>query len=251
MTCDDAVAVTCLLQVLMTDGCQLSLISCAVRVAGRYVLGSWGDRGILLCQPHLGGTRDGDGGVEEGGPNPPTSGGIDEGSEEGDPIHGKEEALPASAPVEGGEPWPQEGKEEAGHGGEGRSPGAAVAPPEGVRTDAGPERGGTVEAREVPAESPPAPPTPVDRTAPDAGVGDEEGEAVTGGSDPVSAGDWEGDWEGGADDLEGEEGDGWDDSSEGGEEDEDDLSEPIPVDLRYDDDDLGDVPQPHAATDEL
>lgn len=35
--------------VLMTDGSQLSLISCAVRVGGKYIMGSWGAQGLLVC----------------------------------------------------------------------------------------------------------------------------------------------------------------------------------------------------------
>lgn len=39
-------------EVVMTDGAALSLISCSVSLGGHgnsYLMGSWGDRGLLLC----------------------------------------------------------------------------------------------------------------------------------------------------------------------------------------------------------
>lgn len=36
-------------EVLMTDGSQLSLISTALRVGGKHIMGSWGAKGLLVC----------------------------------------------------------------------------------------------------------------------------------------------------------------------------------------------------------
>jgi hypothetical protein len=51
-------------QVLMRDGSELSCVSAALQVGQGYLMGSWCDKGLLLCHPTTTGEEGGEGQVQ-------------------------------------------------------------------------------------------------------------------------------------------------------------------------------------------